>query len=151
MGMRGPAPKPTALRKVHGDRKDRINTREPQPRQALPEPPMDMTADGREVWIYTINELGPMKIATAADRDALAAYCEAVSLHRRATRLLADSDLLIEGQRGNLVRNPAVQMQRDAAATMKSFAAEFGLTPRARAEFKVADEGGDDGREALLN
>lgn len=151
MGMRGPAPKPTALRKIHGDRKDRINKREPQPRQVLPEPPMDMTPDGREVWIYTINELGPMKIATAADRDALAAYCEAVSLHRRATRMLADSDLLIEGQRGNLVRNPAVQMQRDAAATMKSFAAEFGLTPRARAEFKVADEGDDDGREALLN
>jgi P27 family predicted phage terminase small subunit len=110
-----------------------------------------MTDDGREVWIYTINELGPMKIATGADRDALAAYCEAVSLHRRATRMLAESDLLIEGQRGNLVRNPAVQMQRDAAQTMKAFAAEFGLTPRARAEFKVADEGDDDGPAGLLS
>jgi len=151
MGKRGPAPKPTALRQIHGDRKDRINVREPQPRQVLPEPPIDMTDDGREVWIYTINELGPMKIATGADRDALAAYCEAVSLHRRATRMLAESDLLIEGQRGNLVRNPAVQMQRDAAQTMKAFAAEFGLTPRARAEFKVADEGDDDGPAGLLS
>lgn len=123
---------------------------EPKPRQELPEPPMDMTVEAREVWIYTVNELGPMRIATAADRDALAAYCEAVSLHRRATRLLMNSDLLVEGQRGNQVRNPAVQMQRDAAATMKAFAAEFGLTPRARAEFKVSEANGDDSRRNLL-
>lgn len=152
MGKRGPAPKPTNMRLLHGDRKDRINFNEPQPRSVLPEPPIDMTDDAREVWIYTIKELGPMRIATAADRDALAAYCEAVSLHRRATRLLANSEILIKGQKGNVVRNPAVQMQRDAASTMKAFAAEFGLTPRSRAEFSTRDDGGDDGSlEALLN
>lgn len=150
MGKRGPAPRPTAVKKLHGVRRSRINENEPQPRQVLPEPPIDMTDDAREVWIYTIGELGPMKIATSADRDALAAYCEAVSMHRRATRLLAKSEILIKGQKGNVVRNPAVQMQRDAASTMKAFAAEFGLTPRARAEFSTPDDGGDDDLENLL-
>jgi len=151
MGKRGPAPKPTALRVLHGDRKDRINDREPKPRAALPEPPEGMSSIAREVWDYTITELGHMRIATAADRDALVAYCESVAMHRRASALVASGDLLIEGQRGNLVRNPAVQMMRDAAATMKSFAAEFGLTPRARAEISLPDAGDDDAREALLS
>lgn len=152
MGKRGPAPKPTQLKILHGEKRPSRIGREPQPREAMPLPPEGMTKIGLEVWTYTVRELGPMRIATSADRDALAAYCEAVSIHRRATRLLAQEELLIEGQRGNWVRNPAVQMQRDAAATMKSFAAEFGLTPRARAEFKVADDGGgNDVIQALLS
>jgi P27 family predicted phage terminase small subunit len=151
MGKRGPAPKPTQLKVLHGEKRPSRIRPQPQPREALPEAP-EMTKTAREVWDYTIRELGPMKIATSADRDALAAYCEAVAIHRRATRLLAQEELLIEGQRGNLVRNPAVQMQRDAAQTMKAFAAEFGLTPRARAEFKVADAGGEsDDVQALLS
>jgi len=151
MGKRGPAPKPTNLRILHGDRKDRINMNEPMPRRVLPEPPIDMTDDAREVWIYTIQELKPMQIATSADRDALAAYCEAVSLHRRATRLLAQSEILIKGQKGNVVRNPAVQMQRDAASTMKAYAAEFGLTPRARSEFSTQNYGDGDDLDSLLS
>jgi P27 family predicted phage terminase small subunit len=151
MGKRGPAPRPTQLKQFYGEKRPSRIQPQPQPREALPEPPIDMTDDAREVWIYTIGELGPMRIATSADRDALAAYCEAVSMHRRATRLLAKSEILIKGQKGNVVRNPAVQMQRDAAQTMKAFAAEFGLTPRARAEFKTAEHGGDDDIQALLS
>ncbi len=151
MGKRGPAPKPTNLRLLHGDKKSRINTNEPQPRAALPEAPDELTPQAREVWEYTIEELGPMRIATAADRDALAAYCEAVALHKRAAQLLAKSDILIKGQKGNIVRNPAVQMLRDAAMTMKAFAAEFGLTPRARAEFKTGEADDGDDRQALLS
>lgn len=151
MGKRGPAPKPTELRKLHGDRKDRINFGEPQPKQKLPEPPFDISDEALEVWIYTLQELSHMRVVTGADRDALVAYCEAVVIHRKASRVLASEDVLIEGQRGNLVRNPAIQIQRDAASLMKSFAAEFGLTPRARSEFAVVDDGGTSEAEQLLN
>jgi P27 family predicted phage terminase small subunit len=136
---------------LHGDRKDRVNFLEPKPRDVLPEPPIDMTPAGREIWEYTIKELGPMRVATAADRDALVAYCEAVAMHRRAAQLLATQDILVEGQKGNIVRNPAVQMMRDAAMTMKAFAAEFGLTPRARAEMKMPEAPKNDQRQQLLS
>jgi len=151
MGKRGPAPRPTALKVLSGERESRINRNEPKPRNVLPEPPLDMTPDGLEVWQYTVRELAPMRIATAADQHLLAAYCEAVALHRRAVRLLANEDLLIEGQRGNLVRNPAVQMMRDAATQILQLGAQFGLNPRARSEIKVVDDGGDDERESLLS
>lgn len=151
MGKRGPAPRPTALKILHGERESRINLNEPKPRNVLPEPPLDMTPDALEVWNYTIRELAPMRIATAADQHLLAAYCEAVAMHRRATRLLAKQELLVEGQRGNLVRNPAVQMQRDAAAQILQLGAQFGLNPRARSEFNQQDDGGEDERESLLS
>jgi len=153
VGKRGPAPKPTQLRVLHGDRKDRINTSEPIPRDGVPEPPTTMSEEGRQVWDYTLAELGVMRVAKPADRDALAAYCEAVALHRRTTELLSRSDVLIKGQKGNVVRNPLVQMQRDAAMTIKAFAAEFGLTPRARAEFRTpgSHDGDKRDKERLLS
>jgi P27 family predicted phage terminase small subunit len=42
--------------------------------------------------------------------------------------------MLIRGYRDVLVRNPAVAMQRDAAAVIRAFAGEFGFTPSARSE-----------------
>lgn len=141
MGKRGPAPAPTALKLVKGERKDRINHREPKAPAGLPEPPAELTPEASEIWDYTIRQIEVMRTATPADRDLLVCYCEAVVIHRRATELLATSDILITGQKGNVVRNPAVQIQRDAAMTIKSCAAEFGLSPRARSEFEAPEEG----------
>ncbi len=146
MGKRGPAPKPTNLRLLHGDRKDRINTAEPIPRDAIPQCPPEAAADVRQVWEYTMAEMEPMGTATAADRDALLCYCEAVVTHRKASAILAKSPVLIKGIHGNMVRNPALQIQRDAAQTIRAFAQEFGLTPSARSQ--ITRPGADDGRSA---
>ncbi|MGH3834697.1 MAG: P27 family phage terminase small subunit [Pseudonocardiaceae bacterium] len=43
---------------------------------------------------------------------------------------------------GNLVRNPALQIQRDAAQTIRAFAQEFGLTPSARSSVRAVKAGG---------
>ncbi len=141
MGKRGPQPKPTNLRLLHGDRKDRINTDEPQPRAGLPECPDGVDPQVRTIWDYTLGELAAMRLATPADRDSLLAYCEAVVLHRKASALIAKSSVLIKGLHGGLVRNPAVQVQRDAAAVMRAFAQEFGLSPAARSQIRMAAPG----------
>jgi len=138
MGKRGPAAKPTNLRVLHGDRRDRINTSEPQAREALPEPPERMSAAAAHIWAYTLEELAGMRTVTSADRDALVCYCEAVATHRRASELLARSDILIKALHGDrLVRNPLLAIQRDAAHTIRQFAQEFGLTPSARSSIRV--------------
>lgn len=137
MGRRGPAPKPTQLRLLHGDRPNRINDNEPIARDVLPEPPEGMGDEAREIWAYTLRELVAMKTAAAADRDSLAAYCEAVISHRRASAIVAQTSILIKGLHGGMVRNPAVAIQRDAAHTIRAFAQEFGLTPSARSRIQV--------------
>lgn len=142
MGRRGPAPKPTQLRLLHGDRPARVNDREPVARDVLPEPPASVAGDVREVWEYTVRELAAMRVVSSADRDALLCYCEAVVAHRKASAVLAKSPVLVKGALGGLVRNPALAIQRDAAHTIRAFAQEFGLTPSARSRIVMEGRAG---------
>lgn len=140
MGKRGPAPRPTVLKLLHGEQhQDRINRDEPRPRPAELEEPADASPEVLEVWRSTVRELEAMNLAFPADADALRCYCEAVVTHRRACEVLKRSPVLVKGIHGNLVRNPALQIQRDAALSVRVFAQEFGLTPSARSSIRATD------------
>lgn len=152
MGKRGPAPKPTALRILDGDHnKYRINRDEPPARIGVPICPDETTDEVRKVWDYTLRELTVMGLAFPADRDALLCYCEAVVTHRRACAVLAKSAILVKGLHGGMVRNPAVQIQRDSALQIRVFAQEFGLTPSARSTIRAQEAGSTREREAEVN
>ncbi|MPZ66178.1 MAG: phage terminase small subunit P27 family [Pseudonocardiaceae bacterium] len=138
MGRRGRPPQPTALRLIKGDHhKSRFNSDEPIPRGLPPVCPDDVSDNVREIWDYTVAEMEVMGIAYAADRDALRAYAEAVVTHQRACAVLKQSSILVKGRHGNMIRNPALQVQRDSAATIRAFAQEFGLTPSARTRIEA--------------
>lgn len=149
MGRRGPAPTPTNLRLLKGDRPDRINTNEPVPRQVLPQCPATVSPAVREVWDYTLAELAVMRTVKAADRDTLLCYCEAVVLHNEASAILAETQVLVKGTLGGLVRNPAIAVQRDAAQRIRAFAQEFGLTPSARSGIVVGGAHKNPGEDLL--
>lgn len=143
--------KPTALRLLHGDKPSRVNRDEPHPESGHPECPQDASDDVRAVWAYALKQLVVMDIATMADRDALACFCEAVVIHRKASALLARSPLLIQGHRGVMIRNPLLAVQRDASAVIRAFAHEFGFTPSARSEIRTgAAKSRDTGAERFL-
>ena len=151
MGKRGPRPKPTNLRILHGDRKDRINTDEPIPTSGVPAPPYEMDAEVQQVWDYTVEQLRVMRTISMADRDVLACYCEAVVTHRKASKLLATTPVLIRHPKGGTYsRNPLIQIQRDAASTVRGFAQEFGLSPSARSEITMSGATGGYAAERLL-
>lgn len=151
MGKTGPPPKPTKLRLLHGDRKDRINTDEPVPPDGSPQCPPEVSAEVRDVWDYAMTNLIAMGIATPADRDALLCFCEAVVSHRKASAVLAKSPPLIQGHRGVLVRNPMLAVQRDAAAVIRAFAHEFGFTPSARSDIRKGSGSGAPPAARYLN
>ncbi|WP_159944798.1 MULTISPECIES: phage terminase small subunit P27 family [unclassified Nocardiopsis] len=132
MGRRGPAPKPTKLRVLHGERPHRINTSEPQPAAGLPEPPEGLDEATRAIWDEVVAELDAMGLATRPDRHQLHAYVEAVRLHAQASVLVQRAGPLIKDRDGDLRTNPAVRIQREASRTMLLLAREFGLTPAAR-------------------
>lgn len=137
----GRLPQPRALKILKGSEPRRINDDEPVPLVESSEPPPEMRPEVTEIWTFTLRHLTAMGTAAACDRDSLAAYCEAVAAHRRASSLLAQSDILIRGAKGGLIRNPLLVIQRDAAYTIRMFAQEFGLTPSARTRIEVQHRG----------
>lgn len=137
MAKPGPRPKPQALRVLEGERRtSRLNPGQPTPLEGDPVPPAHLGADALAVWEATLLQVRAMGLVTPADTEALATYCEAVVQRHRAWQVLQASAPLIRGQRGNLVRNPAVQVWRDAALVTNKLAQEFGLTPAARQSWR---------------
>lgn len=146
MGKRGPAPQPTRLRLLNGARECDVNMNEPIPRDAKIEPPESLSDEQRAIFEWVARELEFMKIAAAVDRDALAVYAVAVDQHRKSSAVLAQSALLVRRKSsGDLVRNPLLIVQRDAATQIRAFAQEFGLTPSARSRIDNTEQSADDG------
>lgn len=134
MGRRGPAPMPTKLKLLHGERRpSRLNRTEPQPAPLMPEAPEDIDARARAIWDRVMVDFGAAEVIRRADQDALRCYCEAVSRYEEAARLLKRSGPLVRGtRRSELVRNPLHQIVRDNANLVRIYARELGLTPAAR-------------------
>jgi P27 family predicted phage terminase small subunit len=143
MGKRGPAPMPTKLKILHGEkRKARLNHDEPQPRANLPKRPSDLSDEAASVWRRIMRDFGATGVITAVDADALRAYCEAVVRYQYAAKKLEESGPLVRGQRsGELVKNPLHQIVRDNADLLRQFARELGLTPSARTGLHVGKGG----------
>ena len=152
MGRRGPAPLPTALKLLHGERRaQRLNPDEPRPRRALPRRPPDLSAAAQVVWRRVIRELGASGVLTAADSDVLRAYCEAVARYAVAARTLEQSGPLVRGARGGeLVKNPLHQIVRDNADLLRLLARELGLSPAARSGLRAVEPAAADAFEAYL-
>jgi P27 family predicted phage terminase small subunit len=151
MGRAGPPPKPTNLRILHGEPPYRVNRYEPQPLDARPPVPPDLSGAERWEWDRVVTELEAMNLAFAADRDVIRAYVTAVVMHAEAARMVVLQGMLIRGRDQALVRNPAVAMVRDSASMIIRLARELGLTPAARASFNTGGSAHeeDDGASLL--
>jgi P27 family predicted phage terminase small subunit len=152
MGERGPRRKPSAQKALEGDTRG-LNEDEPVPAAQPVEPPawlvaLDVDAHiGEEtaldVWHKLAPDMEKTGVLTPWDVDEFAVFCDAVVNHRRASEEVRKYGLLVQGAKGNLVKNPAVQIARDYADLMVKVGARFGLSPSDRVGLKV-ERGGDD-------
>ena len=100
MGKRGPDPRPTALRILHGDRKDRINDAEPIPPNGKIECPDWASAYAREIWARLAPGPESRGVLTTWDTDAFLVLCEALACYRipagrRSAQALMHSERVI--------------------------------------------------------
>lgn len=156
MAQRGPKTKPTKLKLLTDTaRVHRLNLAEPQPVAGQPDVPEHLSDAAREEWMRIVVELVALGLLTHLDRGALAAYCQAygrwraaeLALARMAARDAVTEGLMIKTQSGNLIQNPLVGTANKAMADMVRYAAEFGLTPAARARVAGLGDGGDEPNE----
>lgn len=160
MGKRGPAGKPTALRVLHGDRKDRINTDEPQPDAGEIAPPDWLGERALEVWDAYAPDLEAKRVLTPWDVEAFAAWCDAVARRRDAAEHVDVEGAVVEldvfNKNGELTgtrraKNPWLLALDAADAQVQRYGARFGLTPSDRAGLKIPSEGEGKGAERLLS
>ena len=152
MGRRGPAPKPTSLRVLHGEtRPSRVSPLEPRPRRGAPSKPGWLSQAASDEWDLILPELVAMGTATMADRMSLAGYCEASARFRMATELVARSGLFLRDRDGTIRKNPAVAQQRDASLELLRWCREFGFTPAARSPLRVEHSVADTLADRLLS
>lgn len=146
-GSGGRNRKPTALKKIEGNRGKRaLNKKEPKP-PAIP-PTVDpktltgeLSALEQKFWNKIFPIVSGMQLMTGADAIALEQLCrflaeeqECTALLNRMGRLLAKKD-----DKGNVsvVPNPAVRMRSDAAKHVRSYLAVFGLGPSFRSALAI--------------
>ena len=148
MATRGRRPTPTHLKLLRGNPSKEANERferaEPMPviPVEIPPAPPSLVGYAREEWDRIAVELHRLNLLTIVDINVLAAYCQAYLFWRTATETytaMAQRDpvtmgLMIKAAKtGTAMQNPVYLTARQAANDMVRHAAEFGLSPAARA------------------
>ena len=137
--MRGPKPKPTALKRLAGNPgKRKLNDDDLKVPPGCPDCPAHITGVAREEWIRITGELNALGMLTKCDRAALAAYCAAYGRWVKLENLIAKHGLVFKD--GSHKPHPAVHVAHKTLLLMKQYLVEFGLTPSSRARMKVPGE-----------
>ena len=90
MGLRGPAPIPTAIRRYEGNPGKRpLNVWEPQPKTVRPAMPRHLDEIARKEWKRLCPMLERMRVLSEADGIALANLCVDYSILQQAQESLA--------------------------------------------------------------
>lgn len=137
--MRGPKPKPTALRLLEGNPGRRpINPYEPKPAAAVAiEPPTDLPEEGAKIWRALSAELARVGLLTQLDLHALHRYCHFLLEYLDAQKKI-DGKLLVttkwpDGSVRQVLPNPFLAVRNQAAKNLNTLEQSLGLTPSARA------------------
>lgn len=136
--MAGPAPKPTALKRLAGNPGKRpLNENEPRFAVGYMSAPRNLSADARREWKRVSRELLGVGLLTKVDRAALAAYCQAWGTWLEAERKLQEDGRVLVTDKGYAYQSPWVGIANAAVDQMRRFACEFGMTPASRTRIHV--------------
>jgi len=148
MGRRGPAPLPTSLKLLHGERRpQRLNLAEPTPRAGRPVRPQDLSPAATAVWRRVLRDQAP-GVIQRVDRDLLKCYCQAVAEYDEAVMVYVRAGPLIR-RAGTFVPNPVHRIVRDLRDQIRFLGRELGLTPAARSGLQ-GERGAADAFEEYL-
>ncbi len=142
MGARGPAPKPTALKRLEGNPGKRaLNTIEPHFTAKAPPCPRHLSNEARREWRRVTKELLDKNLLQVVDRAALAAYCQSWAHWVQAEEEMAKPDfsMMEVTDKGYQYVSPWLNVANQALKQMKAFLTEFGLTPASRTRIQIAE------------
>lgn len=147
-----PARKPAKLLLLagRGDGKDSAGRPVPPPpafERCAPNPPTASWFDreARAEWRRTVPELAALGLLKAPDRAVLVVWCLTWSRYVAAVKQYQRDGMLVTNpDSGNLRRHPAVGIAETAAAQLRTYAAELGLSPAGERRISAPITGDDD-------
>lgn len=133
MGLRGPAPRPTALKLLSGTvRKDRAAVSEPKPPPVeTAKPPAGLPLAVRNVWKARAPRLIELGLLTLNDLDTFRLYCEAwveKGELEREIKKVGKTYVL----NGCVMKRPECGMLEACLARLQKLGARFGMAPSDR-------------------
>ncbi|ORV91192.1 hypothetical protein AWC11_11340 [Mycobacterium interjectum] len=149
MAKPGPKPQPPALLLLHGRGEGQDSGGRPVPlpppfKRQAPRPPTWLSPEAKAEWKRIVPGLERLDLIKPEDRATLAAYCECWARYKQAVQLYrAEGMVLTNPDSGRKHQHPAVQIANTAAAQLRAFAAEFGLTPSSERNVSKRDDGRD--------
>lgn len=154
MGARGPRPLPTALAKQRGYKRRPSRTvpgKEPERRGKVPTrapAALQGSAVACEAWRMLRSGLTKLKVLSQDDSIALEGLCVAYARALDADKLVRKHGLITAKWDGSYVKNPAVDISRQAWSEVRRFAQEFGITPSARTRVREIANGESEDTDA---
>jgi P27 family predicted phage terminase small subunit len=137
----GRKPTPTALKILAGNPgKRRLNKKEPQMPEGVPECPEHLDGEARKEWDRLAPMLSDSGVLTQADRGTLATYCQIWARWVDAETKAKEQGLLVQTPQGAAIQNPYVGIANTAAKLLRGYAAELGLTPSARTKISATGD-----------
>lgn len=149
MGLRGPPPKPTAIRRLEGNPSNRpLNEFEPMPQVLRKvDPPDNLPPGGELIWNALAPELIRLGLLTEIDLHAFTRYVRFLTEYYDAEKKI-DGKLVIAIRYPDsdkvkyFQQNPYISIRNNAAAQLNRLEQQFGLTPSARARMIGLLQGG---------
>jgi phage terminase small subunit len=164
MGLRGPAPTPTVIRKLNGNPSRRpFPENEPQYVSGVPDRPKGMSPGARKIWDQLVSEMAASRVLRLVDALALAQLCEdQAMLDELRHGVFAMKREIVKQARKQKRAIPGGALQhlsrtiegRRTLSTMKELGGqiiiqrrEFGLSPSSNS--RVSAAGGADNMDSL--
>lgn len=147
--MRGRKPTPTALKLRRGNPGKRaLPKNEPKPIGPVTCPDW-LSQAAKTEWRRIAPVLVKAGIVTAADRAALAVYCQQYARVASAERLVEEQGPIVKSPSGYPIQNPNLAIANKAATLLIKYAAELGITPSSRTRVEAVPGTGKAGTQGF--
>ncbi len=140
---RGRPSTPAALKVLTGNPGKRPIQREPKPLGDGPVAPKTLTKNAQAIWKRTVAAQAP-GVFTQVDENGLAAYCEAVAMHRTAIAMIDAHGMTTTGSTGQQTVSPWVKIVAEQARLTLSYQSRLGFDPASRAGLNLAEKTPDE-------
>jgi P27 family predicted phage terminase small subunit len=127
-GRNGRPPKPAPLRLLEGNRGKRRVPAEVPPLPGPTDPPANLSAEARAVWLRLAPELVAKRLLAPLYVDQFFFLCESIVAGQRAAVLLAAVGPIVMRD-GQAVPNPASREFARYTLLVRALAGEFGMSP----------------------